>query len=326
MCIQKLLVTFLLAFSMTSFAETEIIIKFSHVVSEDSPKGKAVIYFKNLVEKKSEGRISVQIFPRGILFDDITVVEALKNNIVQMAAPSFSKLSFYVKDFQLFDIPFLFKNIYSIHRVYSGDIGEMLKKKSEDNGIKVLAFWDNGFKHITNNSKVIKLPNDMKGLKFRTMGSDILNYQFSLAGAKPYTKSFSNLKSLLEEGVIDGQENTFSNIYYQKMYEAQKYMTVSKHGYLGYAVITSLKFWDSINKELQDIILEALEVSTHYEYKLAIEDNERSFEMIKLESKDLKIHYINDDDMALWVGFYKKYQEKFKNVISQEILKELDNL
>ncbi|MBZ4672583.1 DctP family TRAP transporter solute-binding subunit [Deferribacterales bacterium Es71-Z0220] len=326
MYVKKLFIIILLTFTITSFAETKIVIKFSHVVSENSPKGKAVLYFKNLVEKKSDGRISVQIFPRGVLFDDITVVEALKNDIVQMAAPSFSKLSFYVKDFQLFDIPFLFKNIYSIHRAYSGNIGEILKRNSEGNGIKVLAFWDNGFKHITNNSKVIKLPNDMKGLKFRTMGSDILNYQFSLAGAKPYTKSFSNLKSLLEEGVIDGQENTFSNIYYQKMYEVQRYLTVSKHGYLGYAVITSMKFWNSIDKELQDIILEALEISTHYEYKLAIEDNERSFEMIKLEAKDLEIHYIDDKNRALWVKFYKRYHEKFTNVISQEILKELDNL
>lgn len=304
----------------------ETVIRFSHVVSENSPKGKAAVFFKNLVEEKSNGKIKVYIYPRGILFDDITVVNALKNNLVQMAAPSFSKLSFFVSDFQVFDIPFLFSDIYTLHRAYNGKVGELLKKKAFKKGIRVLAFWDNGFKHITNNGKAIRLPEDMKGLRFRTMGSNILNYQFMVAGAKPYVKAFSNLKNLMEEGVLDGQENTFSNIYYQKLYTVQDYMTVSKHGYLGYAVIVSEKFWNSLSQDFRDIILDAMQKATLYEYNLAIKDNEYSYEMIKLEAKNMKIITLSDNLISKWKSFYKNYENTFKSVISGEILEEIGNL
>lgn len=307
------------------FAES-ITIKFSHVVSESSPKGKAAIYLKNLVEKKTNGRIKIQIFPRGILFDDITAVEALSKDIIQLAAPSFSKLSFYEPDFQVFDLPYIFENISDVHRAYFGKIGEILNKKGSEKGLKILAFWDNGFKNLTNNNKVIKHPLDMNNMKFRIMGGSILNYQFILAGAKPYTKSFSNLGNLLSEGVLDGQENTFSNIYYQNLFLFQKFLTVSRHGYLGYALITSQKFWNSLTKNDRQILEECISDATFYEYEIAEKENMDSFNMLKINSDFIEIYELSIDETVQWKIFYKKYMDIFKKNISEEMFKEAEKL
>lgn len=303
----------------------EIVIKFSHVVSEQSPKGKAALYLKNLVEKKSNGRIEIQIFPRGILFDDITVVEALKKNIVQLAAPSFSKLSFYESDFQVFDMPYIFENLSDVHRTYFGKIGDILSDKSLDKGIKVLAFWDNGFKNITNNKKVIKHPLDMAGMKFRIMGGDILSYQFILSGAKPYTKSFSNLGNILSEGVLDGQENTFSNIYYQRLFSYQKFLTVSRHGYLGYGLITSSRFWDSLSETDRKLLEECMADATFYEYEVAEKDNVDSFNMLKINN-DIDIYELSVDETVRWKDFYRSHMDIFVRGISKQIIDEVEKL
>ena len=308
-----------------AFAE-DITIKFSHVVSENSPKGKAALYLKNLVEKRSNGRIKIEIFPRGILFDDIAAVEALSKNIIQLAAPSFSKLSLYEPDFQVFDLPYIFEDISDVHRAYFGKIGEILTKKGGKKGIKILAFWDNGFKHLTNNKKVIKHPLDMGGMKFRIMGGGILSSQFILAGAQPHTKSFSNLKNILSEGILDGQENTFSNIYHQELFLSQRFLTVSKHGYLGYALITSEKFWNSLNEDDRVILEESIFEATFYEYEIASKEDKDSFNLLKINSDFMKIYELSMEETVQWKAFYGGYMDIFKKNISQEIIQEVEKL
>lgn len=317
------IILFLLLFSGLSFGET--IIRFSHVVSEDSPKGIAIKFFKNEVEKLSEGKIKVQIYPQGILFDDIPVLDAVKMNVVQMAAPSFSKFSDKVPDFQVFDIPYLFKDKNSIHNFYKSTAIRILYEETEKLGIKILDFWDNDFKQITCRNRLIKSPSDMKGLKIRTMGSQVLNKQFILMGGKPFTYPFSSVKNLLAEKIVDCQENTFNNIYSQKLHLYQKNMTISNHGYLGYAVIISKRFWDSLGQEDKKVILNALKESTRLELTLSFEKNYSDYYKLKRDKK-LQIYELNNQEILEWEKFFKKNYNIFLNELSDQMRNELKKM
>lgn len=316
------LILFILVYK---FSYSETIIRFSHVVSVDSPKGIAVEKFKTELEKISSGRLKVLIYPEGTLFDDIPVIEALKKNIVQMAAPSFSKFSDKIRDFQVFDIPFLFNNIKDIHNFYNSKAISILNRETENFGLKILDFWDNDFKHITCSKRLIKKPEDLKGLKVRTMGSDILNAQFKIVGAMPYTYPFGSLKHILEEGLIDCQENTFNNIYSQKLYNSQKYLTVSSHGYLGYAVVISKKFWESLSGEEKKLIKEALKKTTAYERELAQRKNFTDFFRLSHNS-NLVVHKLSEEEKVYWITFYKRHKNLFLNYLSSEMAKELQEM
>jgi C4-dicarboxylate-binding protein DctP len=315
----------LILFIFTKIVYAETIIRFSHVVSVDSPKGVAVEKFKNELEKISSGKIKVLVYPDGVLFDDIPVIDALQKNIVQMAAPSFSKFSGKISDFQVFDIPFLFNNIDQIHNFYTSKAVEILQKRSEEYGIKILAFWDNDFKHITCRHKLIKKPEELKGLKVRTMGSDILNTQFNLTGAISYTYPFSSLKQILEERLIDCQENTFNNIYSQKLYLNQKYLTISAHGYLGYAVVISKKFWESLSQIEKSQILEALENTTKFEQQFALKKNNTDYFRLTT-NKNITVYKLSIEEREYWKAFYKKYRSNFIKYLSGEMIKELETM
>lgn len=323
--INKVLLLILTLILFQNKAYSEIIIRFSHVVSTDSPKGVAIENFKTELEKISQGKIKVLIYPNGTLFDDIPVIDALKKNIVQMAAPSFSKFSGKISDFQVFDIPFLFNNIEELHKFYNSKAIDILHKQAEDYGIKILDFWDNDFKHITCSKKLIKKPEDLKGLKVRTMGSNILNTQFKLTGATPYTYPFSNLKHILEEGLIDCQENTFNNIYSQKLYLNQKYLTISAHGYLGYAVVISQKFWNSLSNEDKSKILDALRKTTEFEKELAQKKNHTDYFRLT-NNKNITVYKLSPEEKEYWKSFYKKQKVSFTKFLSAEMIRELENM
>jgi C4-dicarboxylate-binding protein DctP len=314
----------ILLFIITNiFASTTI--KFSYVVNNKTPKGKAILLFKKEIERLSKGEIRVDLYPKGILFDDVAAIKAIQKNIIQMAAPSFSKFSGVINDFQLFDIPYLFLDLEQIHKAYQGKIGEHFKKEALKKNIIILDFWDNGFKNITNNIREIVLPNDMQGIKFRTMVGKVINTQFELTGAKAFVYPFSKLKSLIVEGVIDGQENTFSNIHSQKIENYQKYLTVSEHGYLGYALISSNKFWGNLSDKEKKLILNVLKKVTEYEIKLAKKENLDSFYRIKNDS-DIKITKLNIVQKKVWIDFFKSYYPLFYKNISENIIREVELL
>ncbi|MEC9492668.1 TRAP transporter substrate-binding protein [Flexistipes sp.] len=315
-------VVFLLVLPFTAHTEN-FTIRFSHVVSENSPKGRAINYFKNTLEKRTKGRIKVKVYPAGILLDDIAAVGAVKNNIIQMASPAFSKLGLYVRDFQVFDIPYLFENKDEIHNAYTGEIGDILKKKSLSAGFRLLSFWDNGFKVITNNSRPISVPEDMKNLIFRTMGSEVLALQFQLCDAIAYSYPFSSVYDLLKEGVVDGQENTFNNIYSQKIHEVQRYMTISDHGYLGYGVIISPQFWKKLPVSDRKLIKDVLRKTTSLEHKLAAKQNFNDFYRIKNDtSSKIKIKALKKKEKEKWENFFKKHYNEFSQIVSDDIFSE----
>ncbi|RLA09053.1 MAG: C4-dicarboxylate ABC transporter [Gammaproteobacteria bacterium] len=237
----------------------EILIKFSHVVSADTPKGKGAELFKKLVSERLKGKVKVEVFPNSQLYNDKAVLKALALGDVQMAAPSLSKFGKYTKKYGVFDLPFLFKDTKSLACFTGGDTGSKLLTAIEDKGFTGLAYWLNGMKQLSAN-KPLKTPADAKGLKFRIMSSDVLAAQFEAVDANPQKMSFSEVYNGLQTGVIDGQENTWSNIYTKKFFEVQHTISESNHGVLEYLVVTNTKFWKGlpadIRTELEKILKE----------------------------------------------------------------------
>jgi C4-dicarboxylate-binding protein DctP len=215
-----------------------IVIKYSHVVAEQTPKGQAALKFKELAEKKFPGRVEVQVFPNSQLFGDGKEMEALLLGDVQIIAPSLSKFSKYTPKLQVFDLPFLFDNLQAVDRFQAGPHGQALLDSMNDKGLKGLGYLHNGMKQLSAN-KPLRLPADAKGLKFRIQSSDVLEAQFKVLGANPQKIAFAEVYQALQSGVVDGTENPWSNTYTKKFYEVQKYIMESDHGVLDYMVVTN---------------------------------------------------------------------------------------
>ena len=226
-------------------------IKFSHVVAENTPKGKGALKFKELAEERTKGRVKVEVYPNSSLFKDGEEMEALQLGSVQMLAPSLAKFGpLGVRDFEVFDLPYMFDNTEELHKVTEGPVGAALFKKVEAKGLVGLAYWDNGFKVMTAN-KPIRVPADYKGLKIRIQSSKVLGDQMKALGAIPQVMAFSEVYQAMQTGVVDGGENTPSNVYTQKMQEVQKFLALTDHGYIGYAVIANKKFWDGLPADVR---------------------------------------------------------------------------
>jgi len=287
----------------TSAMAADYVLKFSHVVSENTPKGKAAKFFEKRLEELSKGKIDVQVYPNSQLYKDKAVLKAIRLNSVQMACPSFSKFTKTVPQLALFDLPFLFRDMKHVHKVEDGEVGQKLKDMVAAKGFVVLDYWDNAFKQLTSNKKALLMPEDAKGQKFRIMSSKVLEAQFKAVGANPQVMPFSEVYSALQQGVIDGQENTNSNIYTKKFYEVQKDMTLSNHGYLGYLVVMSKKFYDSLPKDLQAAVKQAMKEATAKEREYAAELDKSQLAKIEEYAKKsgkLKIHELNDKQKAAW--------------------------
>src|SRR5437868_10422574 len=225
-------------------AQQPIVIKFSHVVAVNTPKGKGADYFKKVVEERTKGRVRIEVYPNSSLFKDGEEMEALQLGSVQLLAPSLAKFGpLGVREFEVFDLPYMFDSYAELHKVTDGPVGASLFKKLESKGIVGLAYWDNGFKVMSAN-KPIHVPADYKGLKMRIQSSKVLGDQMKALGSIPQVMAFSEVYQALQTGVVDGTENTPSNMYTQKHHEVQKFTTESNHGYIGYAVIANKKFWD----------------------------------------------------------------------------------
>jgi len=287
----------------TSGMAADYTLKFSHVVSANTPKGKAADFFEKRLEELSGGRIDVQVYPSSQLYKDNAVLKAIRLNSVQMAAPSFSKFGKIVPQLALFDLPFIFKDIDHLHRVQDGEVGTKLKSLVNAKGIVALNFWDNGFKQLSSNKKALIKPADAKGQKFRIMSSKVLEAQFHAVGANPQMMPFSEVYSGLQQGVIDGQENTNSNIFTKKFHEVQKHLTITNHGYLGYLVVMSKKFWKSLPEDLQRNVTQAMNEATEKEREYAQELNDSQLAQIKAYAKktgDLTIYNLTAEQKNAW--------------------------
>lgn len=266
-------------------AQEPIVIKFSHVVAPDTPKGQAADRFKQLAEQYTNGKVKVEVYPNSQLYKDKEELESLQLGSVQMLAPSLAKFGpLGAKEFEAFDLPCLFPDYAGLHRITDGKIGADLLKKLEKRGIIGLDFWDNGFKIFSANSP-IKTVADFKGLKMRVQSSKVLEAQMRALGAIPQSMPFSEVYQGLQTGVVDGTENPPSNMYTQKMFEVQKFGNVSYHGYLGYAVIVNKKFWDELPADVRTGLEKALKEATDYNNEIAKKDNDDALAAMKATGK-----------------------------------------
>ena len=285
MTLRRLVLAAALALPFASFAQAPIVIKFSHVVAPDTPKGKGAQRFKELAEQKTGGKVKVELYPNSQLYKDKEEMEALQLGSVQMLAPSLAKFGpLGVKEFEVFDLPFLFKDTDSFRAVTDGQLGADLFKKLEPKGIKGLAYWDNGF-HIMSANKPLHNVADFKGMKMRIQSSKVLDAQMRALGAIPQVMAFSELYQALQTGVVDGTEGVPSNFYTQKIFEVQKHMTMSNHGHLAYAVIVNKKFWDGLPADIRTQLEAAIKEATTYANAIASTENGRALEGIKASGR-----------------------------------------
>ncbi|RUQ36948.1 MAG: DctP family TRAP transporter solute-binding subunit [Candidatus Competibacteraceae bacterium] len=269
----------------TAWAEEPIVIKFSHVVAPDTPKGRAADKFKELAEKYTNGKIKVEVYPNSQLYKDKEELEALQLGAVQMLAPSLAKFGpLGAKEFEVFDFPCLFPDYAGLHKITQGPIGQQLLDKLSSKGITGLAYWDNGFKIFSSNKPVLTV-DDFKGQKMRIQSSKVLDAQMRALGAIPQVMAFSEVYQALQTGVVDGTENPPSNMYTQKMFEVQKYANLTNHGYLGYAVIVNKKFWDGLPADTRAALDKAMKEATDYANEVASKDNEDAVKAMEAAGK-----------------------------------------
>jgi C4-dicarboxylate-binding protein DctP len=303
----------LLGAAPAALAQAPVVIKFSHVVANDTPKGKGALRFKELVEQRAGARVKVEIYPNSTLYKDNEEIEALQLGTVQMLAPSVSKFGpLGVREFEAFDLPFIFPDRNVLAHVTEGPVGAALFQKLEGKGIKGLAYWDNGFKVMTAN-RPLRMPENFKGLKMRIQSSKVLDAQFRTLGAIPQVMAFSEVYQALQTGVVDGTENTPSNVYTQKMHEVQKYLTLSEHGYIGYAVIVNAKFWSGLPPDLRSLLEGAMRDATRYANAIARQENDMALAAIKAAGKT-EIIELDDRQKAAW---RKALQPVYKDMESR---------
>ena len=318
-----LAVTTLLA--PTASAQQPIVIKFSHVVAIDTPKGKGAERFKQLAEERTKGRVKVEVYPNSSLFKDGEEMEALQLGSVQMLAPSLAKFGpLGVREFEVFDLPFMFDDYAQLHKVTEGPVGQMLFKKLDSKGIVGLAYWDNGFKVMSAN-KPIRVPADYKGLKMRIQSSKVLGDQMRAVGAIPQVMAFSEVYQAMQTGVVDGSENTPSNMFTQKHHEVQKYTTVTNHGYIGYAVIANKKFWDALPADIRTTLEGAMNDATKYANEIAQKENDDALEGIRKSGKS-EVIVPTDTQKAAWkkamLPVHKENEARVGKDTLQEVYKQ----
>jgi len=307
---------------VTARAEEPIVLKFSHVVATDTPKGKAAEHFKKLAEERTQGRVKVEVFPNSTLFKDKEEVEALQLGSVQMLAPSLAKFGpLGVKEFEVFDLPYLFDNYDQLHQVTTGPIGKSLLDKLADKGVLGLAFWDNGFKVMSAN-KPLREVRDFRGQKMRIQSSKVLDAQMRALGAVPQTMAFSEVYQALQTGVVDGTENPPSNLYTQKMFEVQKYVTESNHGYLGYAVIVNKAFWEGLPPDIRSTLEGAMKDATDFANDIAMKENIDSMSKVKASGKS-EIITLSADEKLAWKKALIKVHRKMEDRIGKDLIESI---
>ena len=310
-----------------AFAQAPIVIKFSHVVAPDTPKGKGAEKFKELAEARLKGKVKVEVYPNSQLYKDGEEMEALSLGSVQMLAPSLAKFGpLGVREFEVFDLPFMFDSYAELQKVTTGPAGAALLKKLEPKGIVGLAYWDNGFKVLSSN-KPLKLPPDVKGQKMRIQSSKVLEAQMRAVGAIPQTMAFSEVYQALQTGVVDGTENPPSNMYTQKMHEVQKHAIVTDHGYLGYAVIANKKFWDGLPADVRKELEAAMAEATKYANTIAKQENDQSLDKIKASGKTT-VYVPTAQERAAWkkamIPVHKEMESRIGKETIQAFYKETD--
>ena len=307
----------LFALGLNAYA-APIVIKYSHVVTDVTPKGQAALKFKELAEKKLAGKVEVQVFPNSQLFGDGKEMEALLLGDVQIIAPSLAKFGKYTKQLQIFDLPFLFSDLDAVNRFQASPDGQALLNSMNKKGITGLGYLHNGMKQLSAN-KALYLPSDAKGLKFRIQASDVLEAQFKAIGANPQKLAFSEVYQALQTGVVDGAENPWSNIYSKKFHEVQSYIMETNHGVLDYMVITNTKWWDGLPADVRKGLSEAMTESIAYGNKVADEEDGKFRAKVIADNKG-KVTPLNAEQQKAWRAAMQPVWKQFEGDIGADLI------
>lgn len=308
-----------LPFATALRAAEPITIKFSHVVAADTPKGQGAQRFKEVLESRSQGRIRVEVYPNSTLYKDKEELEALQIGAVQMLAPSLSKFGpVGVRQFELFDLPYLFPDEAAFRRVVDGDIGRQLFALLDSRQIKGIAFWSAGF-HVYSANRPLHLPGDLRGLKMRIPSSKVLEANLRALGALPQTLAFSDVYQALQTGVVDGTENIPSSYTSQKWYEVQKYIAVTNHTHTGYAAIMNKPFWDGLSPELQGLVTAAMRDATAHEDALVARENADALKMMQASGKT-QVVVLTDTERAAWKSALAPVAKEMESRIGASLL------
>jgi C4-dicarboxylate-binding protein DctP len=312
------LATTLLALGLTTAHAAPIVIKYSHVVADITPKGQAALKFKELAEKKLAGKVEVQVFPNSQLFGDGKEMEALLLGDVQIIAPSLAKFAKYTDQIQIFDLPFLFTDIAAVDRFQASKEGQALLNSMSKKGITGLGYLHNGMKQLSAN-KPLAMPADAKGLKFRIQPSDVLEAQFKAVGGNPQKLAFAEVYQALQTGVVDGTENPWSNIYSKKFHEVQSHIMESNHGVLDYMVITNTKWWDGLPADVRKGLSEAMTESIKFGNQVAATED-ANFRAKVIADNKAKVLPMNTDQLSAWRTAMKPVWSKFEGNIGKDLI------
>jgi len=304
----------------SAFAQAEpIVIKFSHVVAEDTPKGKGALMFKRLAEERLPGQVSVDVYPNSTLFGDATELEALRNNEVQLLAPSLAKFEQYTKQLQVFDLPFLFDDIDAVNRFQKRTKGKQLLRSMEDKNITGLAYWHNGMKQLSA-TRMLRLPGDASGLSFRIQPSAVLEAQFGAVGATTQKIAFADVYDALRTGTVQGAENPWSNIYSKKMHTVQPYIIETDHGVLDYMVVSNTRFWMSMPHKIRFELEAILDEVSFMVNREAEELNQADRERIR-KAGTSEIVTLTPEERERWREAMRPVWKEFEPMIGADIIK-----
>lgn len=279
--------------------DERLVIRFSHVVGEDTPKGMAARKFAELIKERSNGRIEIQVFSNGTLYKDVEELDALLRGDIQLIAPAISKLTDLVPELSVYDLPYAFNSLEEVHEFTESEAGNRLKDLLKMHNLIALGLWDSGFKQISNDIRPIEHYQDLKGIRMRIMQSDILAQQYYIVDAFPRKIDFNTVFQSLKKGDIEGQENTLTNITSKNFYSLQKYLTISNHGYLGYFLLFNLDFWESLSDEDQELITETLHEVQEWQWQLAEDLNDKRLQEIE-ECQCIQIYYLSEEEKKEW--------------------------
>ena len=317
--ISGMMIAAALTFSAGVATAQPIVVKFSHVVAPDTPKGKGADKFAELAGKYTNGKVKVEVYPNSQLYKDKEELEALQLGAVHLLAPSLAKFGpLGVKEFEVFDLPFILPSRDVLRKITGGPVGKDLLSKLDAKGIKGLAYWDNGFKIMSANKPLVK-PEDFRGVKMRIQASKVLDAQMKALGALPQVMAFSEVYQGLQTGVVDGTENPPSNMYTQKMHEVQSNATISNHGYLGYAVIANKAFWDGLPADVRAGLEKAMVESTEYANQIAKQENDDAMEGMKKAGKTTFVE-LTADQAAAWRKALLPVHEDMAKRVGKELI------
>ncbi|WP_028609856.1 DctP family TRAP transporter solute-binding subunit [Paenibacillus harenae] len=300
-----------------------IVIKFSHVVAENTPKGLAAAHFARLVKELSDDRVEIQVFPNGTLYSGDTEFAALQSGAIQMIAPSFSNMSEIEPAWLAMDLPFAFGDQQAVNAALQRELGRLLLRTLDSHKVLGAAFWANGFKQMTSSVRPLQVPDDFRELTFRIQPSMMLVSQFQALGASSVKIPFNEVYGVLKDGAADGQENTISNIASKRLYQVQNYMTISNHGYLGYVVMFNKRLWEDLPPDVQQVLQQALKETTAWINQETASMHEKQLSELK-EIDGFTIHELTEGERQQWIHKLAPLYDQYEHIIGSELMSEIE--